>query len=170
MTQMAKGSIYQDLDLVREIAILKAKEHGCNYTIILCNPVDSELGEGSTYEFVADSYFDKDRPNCIKLDTTDILIKNQKAHQNIATIGHIDHGKSALAAALMACESSIVNPMSHPDSNGTSFIENTYKDVESGYPGMFRTQVPQYIRDEPKIGRNNPCSCGSGKKYKKCCI
>jgi SEC-C motif-containing protein len=24
-------------------------------------------------------------------------------------------------------------------------------------------------RTEPKIGRNDPCSCGSGKKYKKCC-
>jgi hypothetical protein len=23
-------------------------------------------------------------------------------------------------------------------------------------------------RDEPKIGRNDPCWCGSGKKYKKC--
>ena len=25
-----------------------------------------------------------------------------------------------------------------------------------------------YRRDEPKIGRNDPCHCGSGKKYKKC--
>ena len=25
------------------------------------------------------------------------------------------------------------------------------------------------IRKNPKIGRNDPCSCGSGKKYKKCC-
>lgn len=24
-------------------------------------------------------------------------------------------------------------------------------------------------RSSPKIGRNDPCSCGSGKKYKKCC-
>ncbi len=24
-------------------------------------------------------------------------------------------------------------------------------------------------RDEDKVGRNDPCSCGSGKKYKKCC-
>lgn len=24
-------------------------------------------------------------------------------------------------------------------------------------------------RDAPKIGRNDPCLCGSGKKYKKCC-
>lgn len=25
------------------------------------------------------------------------------------------------------------------------------------------------VRIEPKIGRNDPCPCGSGKKYKKCC-
>jgi len=25
------------------------------------------------------------------------------------------------------------------------------------------------VREEPKVGRNDPCSCGSGKKYKKCC-
>ena len=27
-----------------------------------------------------------------------------------------------------------------------------------------------YVRSEPKIGRNDPCPCGSGKKYKKCCL
>ena len=26
-----------------------------------------------------------------------------------------------------------------------------------------------FIREERKIGRNEPCPCGSGKKYKKCC-
>ena len=26
-----------------------------------------------------------------------------------------------------------------------------------------------YRRDTPKVGRNDPCPCGSGKKYKKCC-
>jgi preprotein translocase subunit SecA len=25
------------------------------------------------------------------------------------------------------------------------------------------------VRDEPRIGRNDPCTCGSGQKYKKCC-
>jgi uncharacterized protein YecA (UPF0149 family) len=24
------------------------------------------------------------------------------------------------------------------------------------------------VRDQPKVGRNEPCPCGSGKKYKKC--
>ncbi|MFR3635689.1 MAG: SEC-C metal-binding domain-containing protein, partial [Sutterella sp.] len=32
----------------------------------------------------------------------------------------------------------------------------------------FRPNVP--VRNEsPKIGRNDPCPCGSGKKYKQCC-
>ena len=26
-----------------------------------------------------------------------------------------------------------------------------------------------YKREGKKIGRNEPCHCGSGKKYKKCC-
>lgn len=30
-------------------------------------------------------------------------------------------------------------------------------------------EVPGPIRTEPKPGRNDPCFCGSGKKYKKCC-
>jgi uncharacterized protein YecA (UPF0149 family) len=38
-------------------------------------------------------------------------------------------------------------------------------------------QVPQrklssvrtFRRDAPKVGRNEPCPCGSGKKFKHCC-
>ena len=30
--------------------------------------------------------------------------------------------------------------------------------------------VETYVRQQPKIGRNDPCPCGSGKKYKKCCM
>ena len=26
-----------------------------------------------------------------------------------------------------------------------------------------------YVRQAPKVGRNDPCPCGSGKKYKQCC-
>ena len=31
-------------------------------------------------------------------------------------------------------------------------------------------KVVPYKRDAPKVGRNDPCPCGSGKKYKKCCL
>ena len=26
-----------------------------------------------------------------------------------------------------------------------------------------------FVREQPKVGRNDPCPCGSGKKFKKCC-
>jgi preprotein translocase subunit SecA len=29
--------------------------------------------------------------------------------------------------------------------------------------------VEPYVLSELKVGRNEPCPCGSGKKYKKCC-
>jgi SWIM/SEC-C metal-binding protein len=29
--------------------------------------------------------------------------------------------------------------------------------------------TPKTVKVEKKIGRNDPCPCGSGKKYKKCC-
>ncbi|MFP4491707.1 MAG: SEC-C metal-binding domain-containing protein, partial [Spirochaetaceae bacterium] len=30
-------------------------------------------------------------------------------------------------------------------------------------------QAVQVKRANPKVGRNDPCPCGSGKKYKHCC-
>ena len=30
-------------------------------------------------------------------------------------------------------------------------------------------KVETVRRDAPKVGRNDPCPCGSGRKYKKCC-
>jgi preprotein translocase subunit SecA len=32
------------------------------------------------------------------------------------------------------------------------------------------TIAPQPVVKAKKIGRNDPCPCGSGKKYKKCCL
>jgi len=37
---------------------------------------------------------------------------------------------------------------------------------QSGPPPASQEPV---VRDEDKVGRNDPCPCGSGKKYKKCC-
>lgn len=31
-----------------------------------------------------------------------------------------------------------------------------------------RLKVETVVRDQPKIGRNDPCTCGSGRKYKHC--
>ncbi|EKD27743.1 MAG: hypothetical protein ACD_79C00596G0002 [uncultured bacterium] len=42
------------------------------------------------------------------------------------------------------------------------------KDIWYFFDGKYPKQE-QFIRNDPKIGRNDPCVCGSGKKYKKCC-
>jgi preprotein translocase subunit SecA len=33
-----------------------------------------------------------------------------------------------------------------------------------------RNFAPKQPIQVPKVGRNDPCPCGSGKKYKKCCL
>ena len=43
-----------------------------------------------------------------------------------------------------------------------NLVDGSYKKDEGG---MNKTVV----NDEPKVGRNAPCPCGSGKKYKNCC-
>jgi uncharacterized protein len=32
-----------------------------------------------------------------------------------------------------------------------------------------RTIAQTFERENPKVGRNDVCICGSGKKFKKCC-
>jgi hypothetical protein len=45
-----------------------------------------------------------------------------------------------------------------------------FEEIGSWLVGMRSTMVgkPKTVRAEPRPGRNDPCSCGSGKKYKKC--
>jgi hypothetical protein len=38
------------------------------------------------------------------------------------------------------------------------------------FPGLKAVVSPQETRKKDKVGRNEPCPCGSGKKYKKCCL
>jgi len=41
-------------------------------------------------------------------------------------------------------------------------------DGEDGQQGQ-QTTPDTFVRQERKVGRNEPCPCGSGKKYKQCC-
>ncbi|MDD7510790.1 MAG: preprotein translocase subunit SecA [Peptostreptococcaceae bacterium] len=52
-------------------------------------------------------------------------------------------------------------------------VKEDYSDASGSMPGQ--TGVPErerkqetVRRDQPKVGRNDPCPCGSGKKYKNC--
>ena len=43
-------------------------------------------------------------------------------------------------------------------------------DHEHDHGHQHHHPVEQFVRANPKVGRNDPCPCGSGKKFKKCCI
>jgi preprotein translocase subunit SecA len=51
-----------------------------------------------------------------------------------------------------------------------AFQRKKKKELEQArMAGAGDMQVQQVVRSGEKVGRNDPCPCGSGKKYKKCC-
>ena len=51
-----------------------------------------------------------------------------------------------------------------------AFQRKKKRELESArMAGAGDMQVQQVVRSGEKVGRNDPCPCGSGKKYKKCC-
>lgn len=55
----------------------------------------------------------------------------------------------------------------HPDSTATTNIALPEED-QSAERGEATTSKKPFVREQPKIGRNDPCPCGSAKKYKQC--
>ena len=46
--------------------------------------------------------------------------------------------------------------------------ESSNMSLKDNAPKQEKTHAP-IVNTEPKVGRNDPCPCGSGKKYKNCC-
>lgn len=75
-----------------------------------------------------------------------------KAREHMAELSELREGKGQ------------ADPMPLYDARQTVFPD-PYTQSHSAY------QAPlPVVRTSPKIGRNEPCPCGSGKKYKKCCL
>ena len=47
-------------------------------------------------------------------------------------------------------------------------LESSNMSLKDNSPKQEKTHTP-IVNTEPKVGRNDPCPCGSGKKYKNCC-
>ena len=47
--------------------------------------------------------------------------------------------------------------------------ERFHAQAEAGQATQGEQRVKTIKLKKPKVGRNEPCPCGSGKKYKKCC-
>jgi preprotein translocase subunit SecA len=68
-----------------------------------------------------------------------------------------------------------VTSETHEETGGYGVAENLPA-MAAGEPGQAQggegeeaAPVKTIVREAEKVGRNDPCPCGSGKKYKKCC-
>ncbi len=57
------------------------------------------------------------------------------------------------------------------EARGQAAVSATGSNAAAGqaFDNAVKSPVAPVRRDEPKVGRNDPCPCGSGKKFKKCC-
>jgi hypothetical protein len=131
-------SMSKDLETITIAAIHYAKEHNCNYNIIIKNPEDKGFGDDSTYEYVNDSYFDEDR-NCVILDRTDEILGLHKVEEYVEP-----------KEEFVKARTTIITP-------GNPKLPRKQKKA---------TVIP--ISGKPR--RNGFCPCGSGLKYKRCCL
>jgi len=71
------------------------------------------------------------------------------------------------------------DPQMRPEPISPEKREEVIVHMAAGLVGAYRyfkerrayagSYTPESRRNAPKVGRNDPCPCGSGKKYKKCC-
>jgi uncharacterized protein YecA (UPF0149 family) len=59
-----------------------------------------------------------------------------------------------------------ISSMVHEQLSGYDHLAQDLAE-EEGAGEMQKVQT--IVREMPKVGRNDPCPCGSGKKFKKCC-
>jgi len=58
----------------------------------------------------------------------------------------------------------------HEEKSQFEGVAASHTEEAASYEGQLpEAKTETYKREEPKVGRNDPCTCGSGKKYKKCC-
>ena len=61
--------------------------------------------------------------------------------------------------------SQVSQQLVHPEL--AKFQSPPEEEIQAGPQEKTQPNAPQ--KSHPKVGRNEPCPCGSGKKYKKCC-
>jgi len=91
-----------------------------------------------------------------------------------------EHG-GWLIPMMMLCHEHDEEPEMRPEPISPEKREDIIVHMAAGLVGAYRyfrghqrpsagsASAPQSGRTTPKVGRNDPCPCGSGKKYKRCC-
>ncbi len=84
-------------------------------------------------------------------------------YQVVSTLSKIQIADETQAAAIAPPPVTHLS-FQHAEINSLPGTETTAQ----ANPEMTAAGVQTIVRQEPKVGRNDPCPCGSGKKYKQC--
>ena len=98
----------------------------------------------------------------IKFDTVTAVSKIQVRSQEEIEREEAERQRR-LARALQLQHAEAVSPIQA----GLGADPGAGGDLGGGDPGAAAPAVP-FVRAMPKVGRNDPCPCGSGRKYKHC--
>ena len=114
----------------------------------------------------------------IQNDTVRSLVRGRIVQQDPEAENNANSASvTPLAAAAAKATGSVKNeelssPLASAASRGTASLKTMNNPSAQQLPGAnqqnTRTLEP-VKRDKNKVGRNDPCPCGSGKKYKNCC-
>jgi preprotein translocase subunit SecA len=102
----------------------------------------------------------------IKFDTLTTVSKIQVRSQEEIEREELER-QQRLARALQAQHADAVSPIQAPTpTGGSDDAPSSSANVMELDPA--RSSAPPFVRAVPKVGRNEPCPCGSGRKYKHC--
>lgn len=102
-------------------------------------------------------------------------------HNGWAELVNDEENGGCLIPMMMLCHEHDDDPEMRPKPISPEQRENVTAHMVAGLLGAYRyfrehrqdyastVFTPEPRRSTPKIGRNDPCLCGSGKKYKRCC-
>jgi hypothetical protein len=105
---------------------------------------------------------------CLDLNMTELLDKIKEAFSSKFVLETLTLDEVIEAFELNKKDPIIFKKDDYPN----TFIDSVIEEMEYLEDVLEDDEDTRYnepVRTEPKIGRNQPCFCGSGKKYKKCC-
>lgn len=104
----------------------------------------------------------------------------QMRHDGWAELVNDEERRGCLVPIMMLYHEHDEDPKMRPKPISAEQREDVIVRMAAGLVGAYRyfraqrgayasSPAPEPRRGIPKVGRNDPCPCGSGKKYKKCC-
>jgi preprotein translocase subunit SecA len=104
----------------------------------------------------------------IKFDSVTTVSKIQVRSQAEIEREELER-QQRLARALQAQHADAISPIqSMPGAAGPDSLEQSGGNVMEIEPRARPESAAPFVRAVPKVGRNEPCPCGSGRKYKHC--